>query len=149
MQRAKTSTSRAVTLLAVFLTIAILAPAAHAGEPNYAWQLFHATNDSRSSHGIKQLDRAHRMSKEAEAHSRAMARSKRLWHTAGPVRYGAHCYAWGENVGWTTGGIPDLEKAFMASAGHREHILDRTFRRAAVGAVKIKGKLWVTVFFCT
>ena len=104
MQRAKTSTSRAVTVLAVFLTIAILAPAAHAGEPNYAWQLFHATNDSRSSHGIKQLDRANRMSKEAEAHSRAMARSKRLWHTAGPVRYGARCYAWGENVGWTTGG---------------------------------------------
>ena len=93
--------------------------------------------------------RAHRMSKEAEAHSRAMARSKRLWHTAGPVRYGAHCYAWGENLGWTTGDVPDLEKAFMASAGHREHILDRTFRRAAVGAVKIKGKLWVTVFFCT
>jgi uncharacterized protein YkwD len=149
MQRAKASTTKAVTVLAVFLTIVLLAPAAQADSPNYAWQLFHATNDSRKSHGVHQLDRAHRMSRKAEAHSRAMARSKHLWHTAGPVRYGARCYAWGENVGWTTGGVPDLEKAFMASAGHREHILDGSFRRVAVGAAEIKGKLWVTVFFCT
>ena len=79
-----------------------------------------------------------------------MARSKRLWHTAGPVRYGARCYAWGENVGWTTGDVPDLEKAFMASAGHREHILDRTLPpRRGRRRARSSGKLWVTVFFCT
>jgi uncharacterized protein YkwD len=149
MQPAKTSTARVLAAVAVFLTIGMLAPVAQAGTPNYAWQLFRATNDSRDRHGVHALDRAHRMSKEAEAHSRAMARSKHLWHTQGPVRYDAHCYSWGENVGWTTGDVPDLEKAFMASAGHRQHILDRTFERVAVGAVRSNGKLWVTVFFCT
>jgi uncharacterized protein YkwD len=149
MQSPKPSISKTLAALVVFCTVVLLAPAASAGSPNYAWQLFHATNESRERHGVRDLDRAHRMSKKAEEHSRAMARSKRLWHTDGPVRYGAHCYAWGENVGWTTGDVPDLEKAFMASSGHRQHILDGSFKRAAVGAVKVNGKLWVTVFFCT
>ncbi len=78
-----------------------------------------------------------------------MARDERLWHTHGPVRYDARCYSWGENVGWTTGDVPDLQKAFMGSAGHRAHILDRGFDRVAVGAAMVNGRLWVTVFFCT
>ena len=151
MGRVKTSTTRATALIAVALSMLLLLPAtsAHARKPNYTWQLFEATNDSRARHGVHTLGRAHRMSDKALAHSRAMARSKRLWHSPGPVRYGARCYVWGENVGWTTGDVPDLQRAFMASSDHRQHILERSFRRAAVGAVSVNGKLWVTVFFCT
>ena len=123
-------------------------PSAHADTPNYAWQLFHATNESRVHHDVHRLDRAFRMSRFAERHSVRMAHDRRLWHTEGPSRYDAHCFTWGENVGWTSGDVDDLEKAFMASASHRQHILDRGFDRVAVGAARVGGKVWVTVFFC-
>ncbi|HEY6567769.1 MAG TPA: CAP domain-containing protein [Actinomycetota bacterium] len=135
----------------VFGTAALLtlAPAvAQADSPNYAWLLFHATNESRAHHDVHRLDRAFRMSRFAERHSARMAHDRRLWHTEGPGRYDAHCYSWGENVGWTDGDVSDLEKAFMASASHRRHILDRGFDRVAVGAARVDGKVWVTVFFC-
>jgi uncharacterized protein YkwD len=139
-----------ITIISAIVCLAILVPSiAQAGTPNYAWQLFRATNESRIRHNVGRLDEAVRMSRFAERHSEQMAKSKRLWHTSGPSRYNARCYSWGENVGWTSGGIEDLERAFMASPGHREHILDRGFDRVAVGAVKAGGKLWVTVFFCS
>jgi uncharacterized protein YkwD len=40
-----------------------------------------------------------------------------------------------------------MEAAFMASAPHRANILHRTFRHVAIGAVRVDGALWVTVFF--
>jgi len=150
MRTPRTTLVRSTVILAITAVVALTAPAtAQAGTPNYAWQLFHATNQSRTTHGVHRLNRAFRMSDEARDHSERMARDKRLWHTDGPRQYGANCYAWGENVGWTTGGVNDLEKAFMASADHRSHILDAGFDRVAVGAAKVDGKLWVTVFFCT
>ncbi len=139
------------TLLAISVTaLMVLGPAAaQAGTPNYGWQVFHATNESRAKHGIHRLDRASRMSRVAERHSLRMAHHRRLWHTSGPGRYGAHCFAWGENVGMTGGDVADLQRAFMRSASHRSHILNRGFDRAAVGAATVHGELWVTVFFCT
>jgi uncharacterized protein YkwD len=139
----------AVLILSVGAFVVSSAGLARAGDDTYAWQLFHATNRSRTSHGVHRVDRAFRMSKVAERHSQRMAQHRRLWHTSGPSLYGAHCYTWGENVGWTSGDIPDIERAFMASAGHRTHILDGSFDRVGVGAAKVGGKLWVTVFFCT
>ena len=49
---------------------------------------------------------------------------------------GCAARAWGENIGWTTGDIADLQRAFMRSPVHRENILDGRFRRVAVGAAK-------------
>ena len=148
--RMKTSILKAVLASGIALFLTLAPAAAQAGEaPNYAWLLFQATNESRAHHDVHRLDRAFRMSRFAERHSERMANDRRLWHTAGPSRYDAHCFTWGENVGWTSGDVNDLEKAFMASAGHRQHILDRGFDRVAVGAAKAGGTLWVTVFFCT
>jgi uncharacterized protein YkwD len=138
-----------VVAAAIAVSIVAAPGTALAGTPNYAWQLFHATNDSRERHGVHRVDRAFRMSDEAQRHSERMARHHRLWHTTGPTKYGAHCYAWGENVGYTSGSVQDMEQAFMASADHRSNILDRGFHRVAVGATERNGKLWVTVFFCT
>jgi uncharacterized protein YkwD len=149
MRSGRGSVIRAAAALALALGIAAGPGTALAGTPNYAWQLFHATNDSRQRHDVHRLDQAFRMSDEAQRHSERMARHHRLWHTNGPTQYDAHCYSWGENVGYTSGSVEDLEKAFMASADHRSHILDAGFHRVAVGAATRNGKLWVTVFFCT
>jgi uncharacterized protein YkwD len=40
-----------------------------------------------------------------------------------------------------------MEAAFMASAPHRANILHSTFHHVAIGAVRVDGALWVTVFF--
>jgi uncharacterized protein YkwD len=149
MRSGRGSVIKATAAIAIALGIVATPGPALAGTPNYAWQLYHATNHSRETHGVHRLDRAFRMSEEAQSHSERMARHHRLWHTNGPTQYGAHCYAWGENVGYTSGSVEDLEKAFMESADHRSHILDAGFHRVAVGAAMRNGKLWVTVFFCT
>jgi len=43
--------------------------------------------------------------------------------------------------------VADIESAFMASLPHRQNILNKTFRHVAIGAVRVDGVLWVTVFF--
>jgi uncharacterized protein YkwD len=118
--------------------------------PNYGWQMYAATNASRRRMGLPRLVRGKAASKVALAHSRAMANTRSLYHSQqiAPYLAGAgRVYMWGENIGWTTGGVPDLERAFMASPDHRTHILSPSFRHVAVGAVRRGHRLWVTLFF--
>jgi uncharacterized protein YkwD len=119
-------------------------------EPNYAWQLFRATNESRQHHGLRPITRNRDASRAAERHSVRMARANRLFHSTamGPYLSGVGRWtSWGENIGWTSGDVSDLERAFMASSVHRSHILSRAFRHVAVGAVMRGHKLWVTLVF--
>ena len=118
--------------------------------PNYAWRMYVATNISRRRRGLPPLVRDKVASRAALAHCRAMANAHSLYHSVqiAPYLSGAgRVYSWGENIGWTTGGVPDLERAFMASSEHRTHILSRTFRHVAVGALQRGHRLWVTLFF--
>jgi uncharacterized protein YkwD len=119
-------------------------------EPNYAWQLFRATNASRLRHGLRPLSRNHVASRVAERHSAAMARANELFHSSamGPYLNGVGRWrSWGENIGWTSQDVADLQAAFMHSSVHRAHILSHTFRHVAVGAVMNGHKLWVTLVF--
>jgi uncharacterized protein YkwD len=119
-------------------------------EPNYAWQLFRATNTSRLRHGLRPLRRNHDASRVAERHSAAMARANELFHSSamGPYLNGVGRWrSWGENIGWTSSDVADLQRAFMHSSVHRVHILSHTFRHVAVGAVMAGHKLWVTLVF--
>jgi uncharacterized protein YkwD len=141
--------ARIAIVMAIAMVAALIPGSAMAWTPNYGWLLLRATNQSRLSHHVPMLDRASRMSEYAQRHTELMARDGRLWHTSGPTRYDAHCFAWGENIGYTTGSIADLQRAFMKSASHRSHILNSRFDRVAVGAAKVGRRLWVTVFFCT
>ena len=50
-----------------------------------------------------------RMSRIAERHSVRMASPSVCGTPPGPSRYDAHCFSWGENVGWTSGDVDDLE----------------------------------------
>jgi uncharacterized protein YkwD len=118
--------------------------------PNYTWQMFAATNASRRNNGLPNLILGRIPSRAAMAHCVAMANADSLYHsrTITPYLPGAgRVSIWGENIGWTTGGVPDLERAFMASPEHRPHILSRSFHHVAVGALRRGHRLWVTLFF--
>ncbi len=109
-----------------------------------------ATNVSRYHHALHGVWINRDMSQLARKHSIAMANANNLYHTPDPASYylkGIRWHYWGENVGVTGGTVRDLESAFMASAPHRANILHSTFRHVAIGAVRVDGVLWVTVFF--
>jgi len=113
-------------------------------------QLLKATNGSRQYRHIKRVDLQTQLSELARKHSKRMAEARDIFHTSNPVSYylrGRSWSRWGENVGVTSGTVRDVHKAFMHSPGHRANILNRSFRRVAIGAVRRDGLLYVTVFF--
>jgi len=115
-----------------------------------ARKMYENTNAARVMHHMRRLSRAHGLTDEATAHARAMARRGDLFQTSGPKRYGVRCWTWGENVGFTSGSIFELHRAFMKSVSHRRNVLNRAFERVAVGAATdSRGRLFVTLFFCS
>jgi len=141
---------RFTAVAAITLGLALAPSVAQARTPSYSWQMFRETNVTRAHHSVGRLDRARRLEGVATRHARSMARRGDLFHSSGPSRYGVRCLAWGENVGYTTGDIDDLQRAFMRSPSHRSHVLDGSFDRVAVGsATDDRGRLYVTLFFCT
>ena len=150
MARPSKRTARLVAALVTTLILGLVPATAQAGTPNYAWQLFKATNHSRLGHGVHRLSLDREASVFAIRHSTARARRNSLFHSSDPGVYlsGVGRWSrWGENIGWTTGDIGSLQRAFMHSPVHRENILDGRFRHVAVGAVKDGKKIWVTLFF--
>ena len=85
----------------------------------------------------------------ARRHSIAMARIGSLFHTPDVDIYlrALDWSTWGENVGYTPGDVGGLHDAFMVSPTHRDNILNRAFRYAAIGSARVDGTLWVTVVF--
>lgn len=114
-----------------------------------AWQVFKATNASRTGSRLAALRLNRAMSLVARRHSLAMAHAGVLFHTTDVSVYldGVQWHAWGENVGDTPGDVASLQQAFMDSPPHRENILNGAFHQVAIGAVRVDGTLWVTVFF--
>jgi uncharacterized protein YkwD len=119
-------------------------------------RMYRATNGSRLNHEIRRVDIHDRISKLARQHSIKMANTGeygKLVHTSEKVirrsyLKGVNWSTWGENVGVTGGTIGELQQAFMQSAAHRHNILNRSFRRVAVGTYRDdRDLLWVTVFF--
>ena len=115
-------------------------------------ELLRATNASRTYRDLRRVDLQGKLSELARRHSLRMAQAGTIFHTGNPVGYylaGRSWSWWGENVGMTSGTVRDVHKAFMHSDGHRANILNRTFRKVAIGAVRRDGILYVTVFFYT
>ena len=146
-------TARIATLAVAAALLFTLIPAgasAGAGQDRERWMMKRETNESRLQHDLSRLDLHDRLSDLARRHSLAMAREGSLFHTADPSSYylgGIRWSAWGENVGVTGGSAEDLQRAFMRSPPHRANVLNRAFRNVAIGAVRVDGALWVTVFF--
>jgi uncharacterized protein YkwD len=140
-----------VAALMTGLSTVAIAPAGAATLSPRA-KMYRATNSSRLNHEIRRVDIQDRISRLARQHSIAMANRGAIFHTSTSVinnSYldGVNWSWWGENVG-VGGSISSLQQAFMQSDDHRANILDRHFRRVAVGTYRDEnGYLWVTVFF--
>ena len=108
-------------------------------------RLLEKINDARVSHGQRPLRTSPDLMAAAESHSRSMASSRLLFHTAS---FTSLC-CWSsiaENVGYG-GTVRALHRQFMRSAPHRANILDRGMRQVGVGIVARDGQLWVTEVF--
>jgi len=145
---------RLATIVAVIAIMAGTLPggpaAAGSGAHRDRHSMLRATNGSRDRFNLGGVRINRRMSEIARQHSLKMAREQDLFHTSNPSQVylkGIEWNYWGENVGVTGGTVGDLERAFMASDPHRHNILSKAFRRVAIGAVRVNGALWVTVFF--
>jgi uncharacterized protein YkwD len=140
-----------VAAMATMLGSVSGAPAqAGTGQYHERHAMLRATNTSRDRFSLSGVRIDRELSKIARHHSLKMAQEQSLFHTTNPSSVylkGVSWHYWGENVGVTGGTVADLESAFMASLPHRQNILNKTFRHVAIGAVRVDGVLWVTVFF--
>lgn len=150
MRRIRTAAAR----IALVATLALGLAAVGSGPAVAATtrtNMYRATNQSRTNHSVKKVDIHYRISKLVRRHSVAMAKKGSIFHTGDPAgKYldGIDWSTWGENVGVTGGTVASLERAFMDSPPHRGNILNRDFRRVAIGTYRDDdGLLWVTVFF--
>jgi uncharacterized protein YkwD len=144
----------AVVAVLIGLMTGLMATPAIAGARQRSFEdrgdLLKVTNNSRRSHHVHRVDLQARLSELARRHSVKMARKGTIFHTSNPARYylkGRKWSWWGENVGMTPHGVRDVHKAFMHSSGHRANILNRSFKKVAIGTVWRDGILYVTVFF--
>lgn len=111
-------------------------------------QMLRITNASRHRFGLRDLRIDWHLSRQTMRHTEMMAESGDLEHTLGIVRFlPGDWMRWGENIGYTTGTLGDLQRAFMHSPSHRANVLNRTFRRVGIGVVKAGGRIWVTLDF--
>ena len=153
MRRSPRTAVTRIALVATFLTaLTALGPSpAQASSLTPRARMYRATNGSRLDHGVHRAYIHYTMSNLARRHSIAMANKGYIFHTANPSSFylkGVRWSTWGENVGVTSGTIGGIEQAFMKSPDHRANILNRNFRRVAVGTYRdADGYLWVTVFF--
>ena len=142
----------ATTAVAVAMTTALVGGSAHAGGGRWVdrHSMYKATNVSRDRFSRLDVAINRTMSKIALQHSRWMASKDKLVHTSDPAATylkGVSWHCWGENIAVSGGTVADVEKAFMASPEHRANILNSCFKHVAIGATRVDGVLWVTVFF--
>jgi uncharacterized protein YkwD len=153
MARTRTALTRIALVATLATGLTALAPSPANAAVGVRAKMYRATNHSRQNHEVRRVDIHYRISKLARRHSVAMAQRGSIFHTSSSTvqnRYleGVRWRTWGENVGVTPGTVADLQRAFMDSRGHRANILNRDFRRVAVGTYRdADGLLWVTIFF--
>jgi uncharacterized protein YkwD len=147
MRGAKTIVIGAV-LAAVLVAALPLTADAASGPKEMRQKLLSLTNSARRNNGLRPLDLNWRLSKSAIRHSRRMAESRTVFHTANLYRLVRrwHPSVWGENVGMA-GTVRRIHRLFMGSASHRSNILRSGFSHAGIGVVRKGGRVWATVMF--
>jgi uncharacterized protein YkwD len=153
MARTRTALTRFALVATLAAGLTTLASSSASAAIGVRGKMYHATNHSRLNHEVRRVDIHYRISRLARRHSIAMAQRGSIFHSSISTiqnRYldGVRWSTWGENVGVTPGTISELQLAFMHSPAHRANILDRDFRRVAVGTYRdADGLLWVTIVF--
>jgi uncharacterized protein YkwD len=97
-----------------------------------------AMNTVRAANGVAPLRSGAALTRAARAHSVDMARRGYFDHGAFVQRlrrFGVRMPYVGENLAYGTGGLSAqaVVQMWMASAGHRQNLLDRSFQRVGVG----------------
>lgn len=95
-------------------------------------------NTVRAANGVPPLRTGAALTRAARAHSVDMARRGYFDHGAFVQRlrrFGVRMPYVGENLAYGGGGLSaqSVVQMWMASAGHRENLLDRSFQRVGVG----------------
>ena len=107
-------------------------------------------NAERTSRGLRQLRASGQLRKAATAYSRKMVRKRFFDHVCPEgstmqsrirkgtsyISRGVRDWALGENLGWGSGSrsTPQaMVRMWMASAGHRDNILNKRFRHVGIG----------------
>lgn len=134
----------AATLCALSTTL--LAPGAHASRAEaYEDQAVAVTNHHRTARGLLPLRPDPCLARFAQRQAERMAENKRIFHQdLGPILRRCNLSTVGENVasGYADGRAV-VSDGWMQSAGHRNNILNASFRIVSVGAVQRDGR-WFT-----
>jgi uncharacterized protein YkwD len=148
-RRASMTMLVAMLVVASVIASATAATALTSSERRLRHELLAATNRSRLHRNVHRVHLSFRVSRDIYAHTRAMARRHRLFHSRHPKRYlrGINWHLWGENIAVTRASIRRMQRMFMHSSAHRANVLNPRFHRVGIGVVGQAGKLWATVFF--
>ena len=130
--------------LASALSISLLTSAPASAATTLELALVTKINAERTARGLRALPARSYLTTKAHAHSLAMARRGRLYHSDLSTICCYRAVAENIGVGYTVTGV---HRTLMASAAHRANILDRRWRGVGVGVVKYGGRLWVTEIF--
>src|SRR5437879_1870065 len=117
-----------VVLLGAAVLVLSASPA-HAGTSlsSDEARLASLTNQARAQAGLRSLTVASDLTTVARRHSADMAAKHSLYHNANLANEVSGWIQLGENVG-DAGDIDSVQRAFMASPGHRSNILDSAWR---------------------
>jgi uncharacterized protein YkwD len=147
IKRRRLARAAVVSLLVVF-ALTVPGGVANAGGRAHRFrnEMFGLVNQTRNTHGLHSFRLNARLSREAWRHSIAMGRRFVLFHTSNLADlvqpYDAR--TWGENIAYA-GTLRRVEQLWMRSFEHRVNLLNPAFRSAAIGVVRAKGWLWVTL----
>ena len=141
---------RKLPIIALVVAVLLTGTAAETGAADLARRdrMLDLLNRSRRSHDLPVFRLNRDLSVSAYRHSKRMAEQDRLFHTDDLSRLlrAYHPSTWGENVGMA-GSLRRVRELWMRSSGHRANVLRRAFRRVGVGAIEVRGSVWVTVIF--
>ena len=147
MRRAARLPIAALVSSIVLLPASVIWPLAAIADSGTESQFISATNSARSSHGVSRYAVSADMTSVARRWAAHMAAHHELAHN--PSFTGEVC-CWshiGENVG-VGPNVSSIQRAFMASAPHRENILSSSFTQVAIGTARgSDGKLYVDELF--
>jgi uncharacterized protein YkwD len=129
---------------AVFVGTAGAPAEAQTRAGKYAQQAFTATNANRAQHGLKALRPSDCLHRKAVRQAKRMAQREQIFHQdLGAVMQDCHLNTAGENVAY---GYPNgksvVNDGWMNSEGHRDNILNPSFKLMGIGARKGHDGRW-------
>ncbi|MFI5101115.1 MAG: CAP domain-containing protein [Actinomycetes bacterium] len=133
-------------LAAPVLAGALAAPAS-ASVPSFESKLLSLTNADRARHGLAPLQSSSTLVSIARAWSNHMAATGQLAHNPSLASQVSGWSSLGENAA-VAASATQAESLFMARAGHRANILNRSYNKVGIGVTVGKnGNYWFTIDF--